>query len=75
MNIQINQHEAQSQLQSQTGRVQSEILRPAEWVFPGHPDKLADAVAEHLVLEAAKREAFAEAVAAVAVSLLALAQA
>lgn len=25
------------------------ILRPAEWVFPGHPDKLADAVADTLV--------------------------
>ena len=36
---------------------QAEILRPAEWVFPGHPDKLADAVAEQLVFEASKREA------------------
>ena len=25
------------------------ILRPAEWVLPGHPDKLADAVADALV--------------------------
>ena len=25
------------------------ILRPAEWVLPGHPDRLADAVAERLV--------------------------
>lgn len=25
------------------------VLRPAEWVFPGHPDKLADAVADTLV--------------------------
>lgn len=25
------------------------VLRPAEWVFPGHPDKLADAVADSLV--------------------------
>jgi len=34
-----------------------EILRPAEWVFPGHPDRLADEVARRLVLEAQKREA------------------
>ena len=57
MNIQINQREAQNPSHSQTGLSPSETLRPAEWVFPGHPDKLADAVAEHLVLEAAKREA------------------
>ena len=25
------------------------VLRPAEWVLPGHPDKLADAVADALV--------------------------
>jgi len=60
MNIQINQHEAQGQSQgqsqSQAALSPTETLRPAEWVFPGHPDKLADAVAEHLVLEAAKRE-------------------
>lgn len=30
------------------------ILRPAEWVLPGHPDKLADAVADTLV-QAAQR--------------------
>jgi S-adenosylmethionine synthetase len=35
---------------------QAQTLRPAEWVFPGHPDKLADAVADALVLEAMKRE-------------------
>ena len=57
MNIQINQLEAQNPLHSQTILSPTETLRPAEWVFPGHPDKLADAVAEHLVLEAAKREA------------------
>ena len=57
MNIQINQREALNPSQSQTGLSLTETLRPAEWVFPGHPDKLADAVAEHLVLEAAKREA------------------
>ena len=27
----------------------AKVLRPAEWVFPGHPDKLADAVADTLV--------------------------
>lgn len=27
-------------------------LRPAEWVFPGHPDRLADAIADALVDEA-----------------------
>ena len=27
------------------------ILRPAEWVLPGHPDKLADAVADALVVK------------------------
>ena len=60
MNIQINQRQAKSQklsqVQSLTGLPPTETLRPAEWVFPGHPDKLADAVAEHLVLEAVKRE-------------------
>lgn len=30
------------------------ILRPAEWVLPGHPDRLADAVAERLVRAAAE---------------------
>lgn len=30
-------------------------LRPAEWVFPGHPDRLADAIADALVAEAASR--------------------
>lgn len=33
---------------------QESVLRPAEWVLPGHPDRLADAVAERLV-EAAER--------------------
>src|SRR5437879_792357 len=28
----------------------------AEWVFPGHPDKLCDAIADALVQEAARRE-------------------
>ncbi len=31
-------------------------LRPAEWVFPGHPDKLADAIAEAIVFEAFSRQ-------------------
>lgn len=31
-------------------------LRPAEWVFPGHPDKLADAIAEAIVCEAFSRQ-------------------
>ncbi|MEI8258846.1 MAG: S-adenosylmethionine synthetase N-terminal domain-containing protein, partial [Deltaproteobacteria bacterium] len=29
---------------------------PAEFVFPGHPDKLCDAIADALVLEACTRE-------------------
>ena len=32
------------------------ILRPAEWVLPGHPDKLADAVADALVQAAFERQ-------------------
>lgn len=32
------------------------ILRPAEWVLPGHPDKLADAVADALVEAAIARQ-------------------
>jgi S-adenosylmethionine synthetase len=32
------------------------ILRAAEYVFPGHPDKLCDAIADALVQEAARRE-------------------
>jgi S-adenosylmethionine synthetase len=32
-------------------------LRPAEFVLPGHPDKLADAVADTIVAEARRREA------------------
>lgn len=35
----------------ETGR-----LRPAEWVFPGHPDRLADAIADALVREARARD-------------------
>ena len=31
-------------------------LRPAEWVLPGHPDKLADAVADALVQAARQRQ-------------------
>ena len=31
-------------------------LRPAEWVFPGHPDRLADAIADGLVREARTRD-------------------
>ncbi len=31
-------------------------LYPAEFVFPGHPDKLCDAIADTLVQEAGKRE-------------------
>ncbi len=30
-------------------RYTSERVRPAEWVLPGHPDKLADAIADRLV--------------------------
>lgn len=33
------------------------LLRPAEWVLPGHPDKLADAIADTLVQAAVEREA------------------
>ncbi len=32
-------------------------LYPAEFVFPGHPDKLCDAIADALVAEASRREA------------------
>lgn len=32
------------------------ILRPAEWVLPGHPDKLADAIADTLVQAAQERQ-------------------
>jgi S-adenosylmethionine synthetase len=35
----------------------SESLYPAEFVFPGHPDKLADAIADAIVEAAAAREA------------------
>ena len=35
------------------------ILRPAEWVLPGHPDRLADAVAERLVQAAFERDPMA----------------
>jgi S-adenosylmethionine synthetase len=34
----------------------TEILRPAEFVLPGHPDKLADAIADALVDAAWRRE-------------------
>jgi S-adenosylmethionine synthetase len=34
-------------------------LYAAEFVFPGHPDKLADAIADALVLEASRRERLA----------------
>jgi S-adenosylmethionine synthetase len=32
------------------------VLRPAEWVLPGHPDKLADAIADVLVQAAQERQ-------------------
>src|SRR5689334_22852736 len=32
------------------------MLYPAEYVLPGHPDKLCDAIADALVEEAARRE-------------------
>lgn len=32
-------------------------LFPAEFIFPGHPDKLSDAIADALVLEAWRRQA------------------
>jgi S-adenosylmethionine synthetase len=32
------------------------VLRPAEWVLPGHPDKLADAIADALVQAAVARQ-------------------
>ena len=35
----------------------SERLFPAEFVLPGHPDKLCDAIADALVVEAVRREA------------------
>ena len=34
----------------------SQRFYPAEWVLPGHPDKLCDAIADSLVEEAARRE-------------------
>ena len=34
----------------------TQTLRPAEFVFPGHPDKLCDAIADALVAEARRRE-------------------
>ena len=34
----------------------STTLRPAEYVLPGHPDKLADAIADAIVREAGTRE-------------------
>jgi len=34
----------------------TDILRPAEFVLPGHPDKLADAIADRIVDAAWKRE-------------------
>jgi S-adenosylmethionine synthetase len=34
----------------------TKVLRPAEFVLPGHPDKLCDAIADALVQEAARRE-------------------
>jgi S-adenosylmethionine synthetase len=36
--------------------VMTTILRPAEWVLPGHPDKLADAIADTLVQAAWERQ-------------------
>lgn len=33
------------------------VLRPAEWVLPGHPDRLADAIADTLVQAAFARQA------------------
>ena len=35
----------------------SQSFYPAEFIFPGHPDKLADAIADALVQEATRREA------------------
>jgi S-adenosylmethionine synthetase len=35
------------------------ILRPAEWVLPGHPDKLADAIADAIVQAAHQRQSAA----------------
>ena len=34
----------------------AEVIRAAEFVFPGHPDKLSDAIADALVQEAGLRE-------------------
>ncbi|MFM9145503.1 MAG: S-adenosylmethionine synthetase N-terminal domain-containing protein, partial [Phycisphaerales bacterium] len=34
----------------------TDILRPAEFVLPGHPDKLADAIADRIVCAAYRRE-------------------
>ena len=38
------------------------MLYVAEYVFPGHPDKLCDAIADALVEEAERREKLACAV-------------
>jgi S-adenosylmethionine synthetase len=34
----------------------SDLILPAEYVFPGHPDKICDAIADALVAEAIQRE-------------------
>lgn len=47
-------HPDEALVQGRTGR-----WRPAEWVFPGHPDRLADAIADALVREARARDDFA----------------
>lgn len=40
----------------QNSRTSATVLRPAEWVLPGHPDKLADAAADALVQAAQARQ-------------------
>ncbi len=37
-------------------RAHCPLSRTAEWVLPGHPDKVADAIADSIVLEAWRRE-------------------
>jgi S-adenosylmethionine synthetase len=37
----------------------NQVMKAAEWVFPGHPDKLCDAIADAVVEEAVRRDPFA----------------
>ena len=43
-------------MNAQTDHLPTATLRPAEFVLPGHPDKLADAIADRIVCAAYRRE-------------------